>query len=259
MLVAVNGERVDATRNRESYFATTVKVPEMKLTFSRGGKEFDVKMHTVSYRDVKNWLYNEWEDTNRALVDKLGKGKVMYTHMRDMVDEELREFLKDMHTRSIGKEAIILDLRFNNGGNVHKEVLDYLAQKAHFHWAYRDVPSTSHPNVTPGNMPVIALVNERSLSDAEVTSNGIKTLGLATIVGTETYRWIIFTTGTRLIDGSFVRLPAWGCYSLDGKDLESTGVKPDIYVKNTFEDRLKGRDPQLERAIEEALRQLQER
>lgn len=259
VLVAVNGERVDATRNRESYFATTVKVPEIKLTFSRGGKEFDVKMHTVSYRDVKNWLYNEWEDTNRALVDKLGKGKVMYTHMRDMVDEELREFLKDMHTRSIGKEAIILDLRFNNGGNVHKEVLDYFAQKAHFHWAYRDFPSTSHPNVTPGNMPVIALVNERSLSDAEVTSNGIKTLGLATIVGTETYRWIIFTTGTRLIDGSFVRLPAWGCYSLDGKDLESTGVKPDIYVKNTFEDRLKGRDPQLERAIEEALRQLQER
>ena len=173
-----------------------------------------------------------------------------------MVDNELNEFLKDMHTRIIGKEAIILDLRYNNGGNVHKEVLDFLAQKAHFHWGYRDFKKNAHPNVTPGDMPVIALVNERSLSDAEVTSNGIQTLGLATIVGTETYRWIIFTTGTRMVDGSLVRLPAWGCNSLDGKDLEATGVKPDIYVKNTFEDRLKGRDPQLERAVEEALKQL---
>lgn len=105
-------------------------------------------------------------------------------------------------------------------------------------------------------MPIVVLVNERSLSDAEVTSNGIKTLGLATIVGTETYRWIIFTTGSGLIDGTFLRLPGWGCYSLDGKDLEATGVAPDIYVKNTFKDRIDGKDPQLERGVEEILKQL---
>jgi len=97
------------------------------------------------------------------------------------------------------------------------------------------------------------LVNERSLSDAEVTSNGIKTLSLAKLVGTETYRWIIFTSSARLIDGSSVRLPAWGCYTLDGKDLEFEGVSPDIYVKNTFKDRLESKDPQLERAIKELL------
>ncbi|HEY9362403.1 MAG TPA: hypothetical protein VIQ00_04010 [Chitinophagaceae bacterium] len=59
-----------------------------------------------------------------------------------------------------------------------------------------------------------------------------------------------------LVDGSFVRMPAWGCYSLDGKDLESTGVKPDILVVNKFDDKLNGRDPQLDRAIEEILKQL---
>lgn len=256
ILVAVNGQKVDKRGNREQFLSSAIKSPEVKMTFLRGGKEIDVKLHTVSYSDIKNWLYNEWEDTNRALVDKLGGGKIAYTHMRDMGSEELNEFLKDMHTRTIGKEAIIIDLRYNNGGNVHKEVLDFLAQKAHFNWGYRDFPTNSHPNVTPGDIPIIALVNERSLSDAEVTSNGIQTLGLATIVGTETYRWIIFTTGTTLLDGSYLRLPAWGCYSLDGKDLESTGVKPDIYVKNTFKDRLSGKDPQLERAVEEAIKQM---
>lgn len=256
VLVAVNGERVDSKENREIYLSSAFKKPEVKMTFSRDGSEFDVKLHTVTYGEVKNWLYNEWEDTNRALVDRLGEGKIAYTHMRDMGGEELNEFYKDMHTRTLGKRAIILDLRYNNGGNVHNEVLEFLAQKAHYEWSFRDFPTNSHPNVTPGDIPIIALVNERSLSDAEVTSNGIQTLGLATIVGTETYRWIIFTTGTTLLDGSYLRLPAWGCYSMDGKDLEVTGVKPDIYVKNTFEDRVKGRDPQLERAIEEALRQI---
>jgi C-terminal processing protease CtpA/Prc len=50
-----------------------------------------------------------------------------------------------------------------------------------------------------------------------------------------------------------VRLPAWGCYTLDGKDLEFEGMAPDIYVKNTFKDRIESKDPQLERAIKELL------
>lgn len=256
VLVAVNGVKVSPAANRESYLAFSVNEPEIKFTFRRGGKEHDVKVHTISYGALKGLLYNEWEETNRARVEKLGNGRIAYTHMKAMGAEDLSAFLKDMHTRMVGKEALILDLRYNNGGNVHKEVLDFISQKAHYTWAFRDNKTNSHPNVTPGDMPIVALVNERSLSDAEVTSNGIKTLGLATIVGTETYRWIIFTTGAGLIDGTYLRLPAWGCYSLDGKDLEFTGVKPDIYVKNTFKDRLEGKDPQLEKGVEEILRQL---
>ena len=259
ILVAVNGEKVDHSRNRESYLAVPAKDPEVKFTFKRRGREHDVKLHTMTSGAVKNLLYEEWEMDNRAKVDELGNGRIAYIHMRDMGVGELSNFLKDMHTRTTGKEGIILDLRFNNGGNVHKEVLDFLAQKAHYNWAYRDNKGNPHPNVTPGDMPIVALVNERSLSDAEVTSNGIKTLGLATIVGTETYRWIIFTTSASMIDGSSLRLPAWGCYSLDGKDLESTGVAPDIYVKNTFKDRLDGKDPQLEKGIEVILKQLEKK
>ena len=257
-LVALNGTRVNEGENREKLMSAAIREPEVKLTFSRKGKEFDVKLHTISYSELKNLLYGEWEENCRQIVRKKGKGKIAYTHMRDMGAGELNRFLMDMHTRTVGKEGIILDLRFNNGGNVHKEVLDFLAQKAHYNWGYRDNETNSHPNVTPGDMPVVVLINERSLSDAEVTSNGIKALKLATIVGTETYRWVIFTSGASMIDGSSLRLPAWGCYSLDGKDLERTGVAPDIYVRNTFKDRMDGKDPQLEKGIEEVLRQLKE-
>ncbi len=139
---------------------------------------------------------------------------------------------------------------------MHDAVLDFLARKAYLQWKYRGGTLTDQPNFHPADKPIVMLVNEQSLSDAEMTAAGFKALNLGTIVGTETYRWIIFTTGKSLVDGSYYRLPSWGCYTLDGQDIEKNGVKPDIEVKNTFEDRLNERDPQLDRAIEEIKKQL---
>ena len=256
-LVAVNGVRVNKAVNREKYFSGAVPMDELKLTFSRGGKEFDTKVHTTTSAALKTLAYKEWEEQRADMVAAKTGGKVGYIHMRAMGAEDLESFLLKMHTEVFDKDALILDLRYNNGGNVHKEVIDFLRGQSHFEWAYRDFPRTSHPNVTPGDRPIVVLVNEHSLSDAEVTSNGIKTLGIAKLVGTETYRWIIFTSSVRLLDGSTCRMPAWGCYSvIDGSDLENTGVKPDIYVKNTFKDRLEGKDPQLEAAIAEILKEM---
>lgn len=256
-LVAVDGQRVDERQNRERYLSGAVARDELKLTFSRGGKEFDVKVHPASFSTVKTLAYKEWEQQRADIVSGRTGGKVGYIHMRAMGNEDLESFLLKMHTEVFDKDALILDLRYNNGGNVHKEVIDFLRGQAHFEWSYRDFPKASHPNVAPGGKPIVVLVNEHSLSDAEVTSNGIKTLGIAKLVGTETYRWIIFTSSFRLLDGSTLRLPAWGCYSVvDGSDLENTGVKPDIYVRNTFKDRIEGKDPQLDAAIREVMTRL---
>ena len=255
-LVAVSGVRVDPKQNRERYFSGAVARDEMKLTFSRGGSEFTVKVHPATFTEVKTLAYKAWENQRADIVAEKTGGKVGYIHMRAMGNEDLNSFLLKMHTEVYDKDALILDLRYNNGGNVHKEVIDFLRGEGHFEWSYRDFPRTTHPNVAPAGKPIVVLVNEHSLSDAEVTSNGIKTLGIAKLVGTETYRWIIFTSSVRLLDGSTVRMPAWGCYSVvDGSDLENTGVKPDIYVKNTFQDRLEGKDPQLDAAIREVLQE----
>ena len=162
------------------------------------------------------------------------------------------------HYRQQGSRQVsyILDLRYNTGGNVHDEVLKFLAQKPYLQWKFREGKLTTQGNFGAGAKPMVLLINEQSLSDAEMTTAGFKELGLGTVIGTETYRWIIFTSGNGLVDGSFYRLPSWGCYTLDGKNLEKEGVQPDITVHMDFEDRINGRDPQLDRAIEEIMKQL---
>jgi C-terminal processing protease CtpA/Prc len=176
--------------------------------------------------------------------------------MKNMGQGELDQFIIDMTQELNDKDALILDLRYNTGGNVHDEVLRFLAQKSYLQWKYRDGQLTKQANFAPSDKPIVLLTNEQSLSDAEMTTQGFKALKLGKIIGNETYHWIIFTSAVGLVDGSSVRMPAWGCYSLEGKDLEANGVQPDILVINSFEDKLNGRDPQLDRAIEEILKQL---
>lgn len=168
----------------------------------------------------------------------------------------MNQFIIDMTQELINKDALIFDLRYNTGGNVHDEVLKFLSQRSYLQWKFREGALTPQSNFSPSDKPIVLLINEQSLSDAEMTAQGFKALKLGKIVGNGTYRWIIFTTAVSLVDGSSVRLPAYGCYTLDGKDLEMNGVQPDILIINSFDDKLTGRDPQLDKAIEEILKQL---
>jgi C-terminal processing protease CtpA/Prc len=176
--------------------------------------------------------------------------------MKNMGTGELEQFINDMTLELTNKDALIFDLRYNTGGNVHDEVLKFLSQRTYLQWKYREGKLAPQSNFAPSDKPIILLINEQSLSDAEMTAQGFKGLKLGKIIGNGTYRWIIFTSGIGLVDGSSVRMPAWGCYSLEGKDLEINGVEPDIRIINSFEDKLNGNDPQLDKAIEEILKQI---
>jgi tricorn protease len=256
VLTKVNGETIDRNQNRDFYFQKPSMDDEIELTFERHKNPFSVKLHPqTSFALVEN-LYDEWIQWNQNYVDKQGKKRIAYAHMRNMGTGELEKFLIDMTSEAYNREGLIFDLRYNLGGNVHDLVLNFLAQKPYLKWKYREGQFTIQPNFAPAAKPLVLLINEQSLSDAEMTATGFRQLQLGKIIGTETYRWIIFTSGKGLVDGSFYRLPSWGCYTLDGKNIEIEGVKPDIYVKQTFKDRLEDKDPQLDKAIEEVLKAL---
>lgn len=254
ILVKVNDEQVQPGRDRSYYFTRPSLDRELRLSFSRNNQPIEVKLHPQA--SLFNNLYDEWIDNNQRRVDEKGKGRIAYGYMKNMGSGELDQFIIDMTQELNGRDALILDLRYNTGGNVHDEVLRFLSQRTYLQWKYREGKLTPQSNFSPSDKPIILLINEQSLSDAEMTAQGFKSLKLGTIMGNGTYRWIIFTSGVGLVDGSSVRMPAWGCYSLDGKDLEMTGVQPDIEVLNTFTDKLNGNDPQLDRAIEELMKKI---
>ena len=253
-LVAVNGQQLDNKLDRNFYLSEPSLDKELSLTLRRDSREYTVKLHPQA--SLFSNLYDQWVDRNQSRVDERSKNRIAYAYMRDMGKPELEKFVIDMTQELNTKDALILDIRYNTGGNVHDEVLKFLQQRSYLKWKYREGALTQQGNFTPADKPIVLLINEQSLSDAEMTAQGFKQLGLGKIIGNETYHWIIFTSGAQLVDGSTVRLPSWGCYTLDGKDLEMTGVSPDIKVINTFKDKLNGRDPQLDRAIDEIMKQL---
>jgi C-terminal processing protease CtpA/Prc/Tol biopolymer transport system component len=255
-LIRVNGTDVDPAMNRESYFSFPSSMAEVTLTFRRGNSEFDLKLEPVSFFAVRNLLYDEWLHERQQIVDEQSEKRIAYVHMKNMGQGELQHFMQEMVQQGEERDALIFDLRYNTGGNVHDEVLRFLSQRPYLQWGYRDGRLANQSNFTPSAKPIVMLINEQSLSDAEMTAAGFKELGLGTVMGMETYRWIIFTSGRSLVDGSSYRLPTWGVYSFDGDNLEFTGVAPDIEIPKTFDDRMNDRDPQLDRAIQYILEQL---
>ena len=254
VLVKVNDETVNKSMDRNYYFTVPSRDRELRLTFNRNGQMVNIKIHPQATLFTN--LYDEWVDNNQKRVEEKGKGRIAYGYMKNMGQFELDQFVIDMTQELNKKDALIFDLRYNTGGNVHDEVLKFLSQRSYLKWKYREGQLTPQSNFSPADKPIVLLINEQSLSDAEMTSQGFKALKLGKIVGNETYRWIIFTSGIGLVDGSNVRMPAWGCYTLEGKDMEMSGVQPDVLIINSFDDKLNGRDPQLDKAIEEILKQL---
>ncbi|MDZ7767235.1 MAG: S41 family peptidase [Melioribacteraceae bacterium] len=255
-LIAANGIEVDAKRNRESYFISPLSKDEIELKFNRSGDEYSIKLKPISSNAFETLLYDEWMDRNQKIVDEKSDKRIAYIHMKNMGQGELNRFKKEIANEWHYRDALIFDLRYNRGGNVHDEVIQILSQRSYLQWKYRNGELTPQPNFAPSDKPIVLLINEQSLSDAEMTAEGFKALELGKIIGNETYRWIIFTSGTSLLDGTYFRLPSWGCYTLDGENIEQVGVAPDIFIINTFKDRLENNDPQLDKAIEEIMNEL---
>jgi tricorn protease len=144
---------------------------------------------------------------------------------------------------------LVIDQRFNPGGGIDQELLEILEQHQYQYTRGRDSVYITRPQRAFFG-PVVVMQNERSFSDAEVFPDGFKRLGLGKTVGVNTNGSVIGTGAFRLMDGSSVRTPGTGLWDVSGQNLENYGVPADVYIDNTPEDFLAGRDAQLQKAVE---------
>ncbi len=199
-----------------------------------------------AYADAR---YARWVEDHRAMVEKLSNGEIGYLHIRAMDAPSLRRFTLDLAMNRT-KKALIIDQRFNGGGGIDQELLGILVGREYQYTRGRDAGLDIPRPLETFYGPMIVMQNERSASDAEMFPQGFKDLKLGKVVGVPTYGAVIGTGSYTLADGSAIRTPGSGVWTARGENMENFGVKPDVYVDNSPEDFVKGRDAQIEKAIE---------
>ncbi len=232
---------------------------KVNVTFNSKPAEdgaWNTRIEAISPGAYSQLRYERWVKERRKKVDELSGGRIGYLHIQAMNAPSLRKFEKELREYR-NKEAMVIDQRWNGGGNIEQELLAILVQRQYQVWQPRGTEATGRPFAGFFG-PKIVLQNWRSASNAEMFPAGFRALGLGKVVGTPTMGAVIGTGSYSLIDGSTVRTPGVGVFLADSKhtNMENYGVQPDMLVDNKPEDTLAGRDRQLEAAVEELMKQL---
>jgi tricorn protease len=258
-LIAINGKPVRAGDNYWQLLNNRLN-RKSEVTFNnKPGEEgaWQTRIETIATNAYSQLRYERWVKERRKKVDELSGGRIGYLHIQAMNQPSLRKFEKEIREFR-NKEALVIDQRWNGGGNIEQELLAILVQRQYQIWQPRGTEPAGRPFAGFFG-PKVVLQNWRSASNAEMFPAGFRALGLGKVIGTPTAGAVIGTGSYGLIDGSTVRTPGVGVFLADPKrtNMENYGVQPDMLVDNLPEDNLAGRDRQLEAAVAELMKQLQ--
>jgi len=213
-----------------------------------------VKYKVLTAAEWENLQYQNRIERLRTYVEKQTGGKLGYLHISAMGGENQTRFEREAYEYMSGKQGMIIDVRFNRGGNISDTLIDWLERKQHGWYRPRDEGPEAAPNRS-WEKPVIVLMNEHSYSNGEMFPYAMRQRGIAKIVGMPTPGYVIWTWALRLTDGTGARMPQGGVFRMDGTNMENQGEQPDVRLWLTPEDWLTQRDPQLDKAIEMLLPQ----
>ena len=256
-ILSVDGTDVKMT---EDYYQTLQDKAGKTVELLVNTKPTKDGAHTVKLKPISGgqWSGLEYEARvkhNREIVDKLSGNRLAYLHIQVMDQPSLQRFERELWSDAVDKDGLVLDIRGNGGGNTHDDILEVLARRVYGYTQPRDGLRESQPTRV-WTKPIVLLIDQDSYSDAEIFPAGFRTLRLGKIVGVPTPGYVIGTFTGQLLDGTIYRLPAWGWYTLEGKNMENLGIPPDIYVENRPEDIAVHHDRQLETAVQTLLKEI---
>ncbi len=249
-LIAVDDHELKQPDNYWQYFTLA---PGSKFHFLVNDKPardgaWALTISPVAGSAFSDLQYARWVDDRRDMVTKLSNGDIGYLHIRAMDAPSLRQFQLDLAAQRT-KKALVIDQRFNGGGGIDQELLAILAGRQYQYTVGRDA-GFQQPRPQNFYGPMVVMQNERSASDAEMFPAGFKALGLGKVVGVPTMGAVIGTGSYTLLNGATIRTPGSGVWTVAGQNMENYGVPPDVLIDNTPADFIKGRDAQIEKAVE---------
>ncbi len=259
-ILAVDGKPTN--RMKDIYESLVNKVnQQVRLKLNSEPKEEGSRETTVlPISDEHQLHYFDMVQTNIEKVNKATGGKVGYIHVPDMGVPGLNEFVKLFYPQ-FRKEALIIDVRGNGGGNVSALLIERLRREA----AMVDIARNGTPGLDPGGMipgPKVCLIDEFSASDGDIFPYRFRYYQLGKLIGKRTWGGVVGIRGSLpILDGGYLNRPEFSRYDIAGKEwiMEGHGVDPDIVLDNDPAREFAGVDDQLNKAIEVILQEMKNR
>lgn len=202
-------------------------------------------------------LYSRWVKQRAADVDRWSGGRLGYVHIESMGDDSFRSVYSDILGKYNNRESIVIDTRFNGGGRLHEDIEILFSGQKYFTQVVRGRETCDMPS-RRWNKPSIMVMCEANYSNAHGTPWVYSHRGLGKLVGMPVPGTMTSVSWERLQDPSLVfGIPVVGYRLSDGSYLENSQLEPDIKVANSPETIVKGEDTQLKAAVEELLKELE--
>jgi tricorn protease len=256
-LIAVNGRPLRVPQNPYELFVNTANETVTLAVNSKPSQDGARNVQVKPIADEFSLRELNMIETNRKKVEAATQGRVGYVYIPDMGAEGLNEFVKQYFPQ-IRKQGLIIDVRYNGGGFVDQLIFERLRRVlAGMDSARNWEPDTVPSNVFYGSM--ICVTNQFAASDGDIFSYFFKQYKLGPLIGERTWGGVRGIRGSvPLLDGGYITRPEFSRYDLSSQwVVENKGVQPDVVVENRPEQVVKGQDPQLEKAIEMVLKDMQ--
>ena len=256
-LLAVNGRTLDVN---EDPWAAFQGLADRAVVLTVNGKPDlegarDVLVQTLGSEAVLR--HQAWIEGNRKRVDAASGGKIGYIYVRNTAADGQSNLYQQFRAQ-FPKPGLIIDERWNSGGQIPDRFIELLGRRVTNYWGVRDGRDWQTPHVAH-NGPKAMLANGWSGSGGDCFPWLFRKNKLGPVIGQRTWGGLIGMTGApRLIDGGSVTVPTFSIYDTNGEwIIEGHGVDPDIVVTDDPAALAKGIDPQLERAIEEVKKSIE--
>ncbi len=258
VIESIDGEavtpEVDPARllNRKAGNRVLLRVRDARGTGS--DEVTEVVVQPVSTGAENALRYDRWVEMNRREVEERSGGRLGYVHVQGMNDRVYRSTFEEVLGRNFDKEGMVVDTRFNPGGDLVADLEMFFSGRHFFEYTTDDRSSGFEPNFR-WTRPSVNLVNEGNYSDGHCFAWAFQEMGVGPLIGMPVHGTCTFGGGNALLDGLRFGVPARGVKDArTGRFLENWQTEPDILVPNEPGVVSRGRDQQLERAVEELLR-----
>jgi C-terminal processing protease CtpA/Prc len=247
----INGVAIAPGAEFDSLLNRVAGKPTLLAVFDPAPRQrFEETVKPISLAAENELLYKRWVKANREEVERLSGGRIGYVHVRSMNDPSYRDAFSEILGRESGKQALIVDTRFNGGGNLHDELATLLDGKAYLQFLPRGQSLGWEPT-QKWTKPSVVLMSESNYSDAHLFPWVYRHLGVGKLIGmpvagTGTAVW----WETQQDDTVYYGMPMVGFRDQQGQFMEKALIEPDVKVSNDPAKVARGEDEQLAKAVE---------